>query len=171
MRDFHQKLRHLCAAVTVLTTCLTFSSLSAAGETTLREDPLALSEFKEMLQKKYALKQRAYRETNLQLFREFYAEDVLLLGEGVSPIRGIENVIAGYGAILPDRSDAILESKYTVISGSGDMGYDYVRFTAIKKDPSEPETIHTILLVWERVDGQWRCTTEMFVVADYDFDS
>ena len=95
---------------------LGLANVGAATETTaarpLSEKPVstgeieaATAEIEAALAERFALKRRAYQTGDAQLLRSFYDEDIVIVGEGMKPLLGIDRVIAAYETLLPKRRD------------------------------------------------------------------
>ena len=122
--------------------------------------------FEKALTAKYALITRAYESHDASILRNFYSNDVIVLGENQKAIQGIEPLIAAWAGILPSRKTAQVLSKRSYMSADGTTGYDIGILHAEKIASGAPAVDETILTVWKRFGADWRCVSEMFVSGD-----
>ncbi len=130
-----------------------------ANATTTAEIAAALAE-------RFALKRRAYQTGDAQLLRSFYDEDIVIVGEGMKPLLGIERVIAAYETLLPKRRDIEVSVLRFEHSPDGETAYLFVRFVAFPKDPAEKLPVVTFLFLWRRRPTGWRCGVESLLLQD-----
>jgi ketosteroid isomerase-like protein len=118
------------------------------------------------LAERFALKRRAYQTADAQLLRSFYDEDIVIVGEGMKPLLGIEPVIAAYEALLPKRRDIEVSVLRFEHSPDGQSAYQFVRFVAFPKDAAEKPPVATFLFLWRRRPIGWRCGVESLLLQD-----
>lgn len=111
----------------------------------------------------FALKRRAYATGDAELLRQFYADDIMAMGEGMQPLLGIEALIAAYKVLLPRRKGIELEILRAGRAPQDDMAYQFVKFTALAVDPNEILPIVTFLFLWQRRAPGWRCVVEILL--------
>ena len=111
----------------------------------------------------FALKRRAYATGDAELLRQFYADDIVVVGEGMQPLLGIEPLIAAYKVLLPRRKGIELEILRSGRAKQDDMAYQFVKVTALPVDKSEVLPIVTFLFVWQRRATGWRCIIELLL--------
>jgi ketosteroid isomerase-like protein len=118
------------------------------------------------LAERFALKRRAYQTGDAQLLRSFYDEDIVIVGEGMNPLLGIERVIAAYDTLLPKRRDIEVSVLRFEHSPDGETAYQFVKFVAFPKDPAEKLPVVTFLFLWRRRPTGWRCGVESLLLQD-----
>jgi ketosteroid isomerase-like protein len=148
---------------------LGLASVSAAAEGSnaqpdSKKSPTA--EIEAALAERFALKRRAYQTADAQLLRSFYDEDIVIVGEGMKPLLGIERVIAAYETLLPKRRDIDVSVLRFEHSPDGQSAYQFVRFAAFPKDPAENLPVVTFLFLWRRRPTGWRCGVESLLLQD-----
>jgi len=124
------------------------------------------AEIEAALADRFALKRRAYQTGDAQLLRSFYDEDIVIVGEGIRPLLGIEQVIAAYETLLPKRRDIEVSVLRFEHSPDGQSAYQFVRFVAFPKDPAEKPPVATFLFLWRRRPAGWRCGVESLLLQD-----
>ena len=115
---------------------------------------------------RFALKRRAYQTGDAQLLRSFYDEDIVIVGEGMKPLLGIDRVIAAYETLLPKRRDIEVSVLRFEHSPDGESAFQFVRFVAFPKDPAEKLPVVTFLFLWRRRPTGWRCGVELLLLQD-----
>ena len=156
---------------------LGLANVGAATETTaarpLLEKPVstgeieaATAEIEAALAERFALKRRAYQTGDAQLLRSFYDEDIVIVGEGMKPLLGIDRVIAAYETLLPKRRDIEVSILRFEHSPDGKSASQFVRFVAFPKDPAEKLPVVTFLFLWRRRPTGWRCGVESLLLQD-----
>jgi ketosteroid isomerase-like protein len=149
---------------------LGLANVSAAAEgSNARADSKKVpstAEIAAALAERFALKRRAYQTGDAQLLRSFYDEDIVIVGEGMKPLLGIERVIAAYEALLPKRRDIEVSVLRFEHSPDGETAYQFVRFVAFPKDPAEKLPVVTFLFLWRRRPTGWRCGVESLLLQD-----
>ena len=115
---------------------------------------------------RFALKRRAYQTGDAQLLRSFYDEDIVIVGEGMKPLLGIERVIAAYETLLPKRRDIEISVLRFEHSPDGESAFQFVKFVAFPKDPAEKLPVVTFLFLWRRRPTGWRCGVESLLLQD-----
>jgi hypothetical protein len=103
---------------------------------------------------------------NAELLRSFYDEEIVVVGEGMHPLIGIEPVLNAYKALLPKRRDIETVMLRSGASPDGQMAWQLVRFTAFPKNPAEKNAIATFLFLFQRSNGMWRCIVESLLLQD-----
>ena len=127
--------------------------------------PLA-AEIDTALAERFALKRRAYQTGDAQLLRSFYDEDIVIVGEGMKPLLGIEPVIAAYQTLLPTRRDIEVSVLRSGHSPDGQAAYQFVRFVAFPKDPADKPRVASFLFLWRHKPTGWRCGVESLLLQD-----
>ena len=118
------------------------------------------------LAERFALKRRAYQTGDAQLLRSFYDEDIVIVGEGMKPLLGIEQVIGAYATLLPKRRDIEVSVLRLEHSPDGQSASQFVRFVAFPTDPAEKLPVVTFLFLWRRRPTGWRCGVESLLLQD-----
>lgn len=114
----------------------------------------------------FALKRRAYATGDAELLRQFYADDIVVVGEGMKPLLGIDPLIAAYKVLLPRRKGIEVEILRSGRGERGDMAYQFAKVTATPVDTKEILPIVTFLFVWQRRSAGWRCIIELLLRQD-----
>ena len=154
--------------------CALFAlGLANVGTATEHTDTAPLSktasptaEIEAALAERFALKRRAYQTGDAELLRSFYDEDIVIVGEGMKPLLGIERVIAAYETLLPKRRDIEVSVLRFEHSPDGESASQFVRFVAFPKDPAEKLPVVTFLFLWRRRPTGWRCGVESLLLQD-----
>jgi ketosteroid isomerase-like protein len=118
------------------------------------------------LAESFALKRRAYQTGDADLLRSFYAEDIVIVGEGRPPLLGLEQVIAAYKALLPRRRDIEVSVLRSGHSQDAQLAWQFVRFVSFAKDPAEKLPVVTFLFLWRQDRAGWRCIVESLLLQD-----
>jgi ketosteroid isomerase-like protein len=134
---------------------------SALGPAAFAVDDAALQAFKHAIRAKYDMKQDAFhRRDGETIVTKFYAEDVVSMGEGGPLHRGREELRKLYQ--MPE----VINSEVRIVSFdthvNGDAGWDWADFH-VSPAAGAPFTFK-ILFLWERVNGEWWCKGDMYVV-------
>lgn len=138
---------------------LSLATAAAAGSAELQA-------FKQAIRAKYDMKEKAFHERDGEtIVTRFYAEDVVSTGEG-SPVHvGREQLRELYQTPEVINSDVKIESVYTHVNG--DVGWDWANFHVTPADPDVEPFTFKILFLWERVDGEWWCKGDIYVVGRF----
>jgi hypothetical protein len=115
---------------------------------------------------RFALKRRAYQTGDANLLRSFYDDDIVIVGESMVPLLGIEPAIAAYQVLLPKRRDIEVAVLRSGAARGQDMAYQFVKFTAFARDPAETLPIVTFLFLWRKAKVGWRCVVELLLRQD-----
>ena len=59
-----------------------------------------------------------------------------------------------------------VESVHTHVNG--DAGWDWANFHVTPNDPDAEGFSFKILFLWERIDGEWWCKGDMYVLGAFD---
>ena len=123
-----------------------------------------LSAFKAAIKAQYDLKVKAFAEKDANtIVDRFYSQDVISTGEGEEVMVGREAIRPMYAKVV-QQSNVEIESVYTRVSGK--LGWDWANFKVKPRDPSEKPFTFKIVFLWEKVNGKWICTGDMFTVGD-----
>ena len=147
--------RRLACALLALSPLSIGAKASADGAPTANE-----------LAERFGLKRRAYQSGDAELLRGFYDDDIVIVGEGLAPLLGLDAVIGAYRALLPKRRDIEVQPLRLTVAPGGAVAYEFVRFTAFARDPEEKLPIVTFLFIWQRRAVGWRCTVELLLRQD-----
>ena len=61
-------------------------------------------------------------------------------------------------------NDVIATDTYV----NGNAGWDWANFHVVPKDPQAEGFSFKILFLWERIDGEWWCKGDMYVLGAFD---
>lgn len=123
-----------------------------------------LAAFKSAIKAQYDLKVKAFAEKDANtIVDKFYSRDVISTGEGEEVMVGREAIRPMYEKVV-QQSDVEIESVYTRVSGK--LGWDWANFKVKPRDPSEKPFTFKIVFLWEKINGKWICTGDMFTVGD-----
>lgn len=127
-------------------------------------DAKELAAFKAAIKAQYDLKVKAFAEKDANtIVDKFYSRDVISTGEGEEVMVGREAIRPMYQKVV-QQSDVEVESVYTRVSGK--LGWDWTNFKVKPRDPSEKPFTFKIVFLWEKIDGKWICTGDIFTVGD-----
>lgn len=136
--------------------------LALAGPAPAADDA-ELAAFKAAIRAKYDMKEKAFHERDGEtIVTKFYSEDVVSTGEGSPMHRGREELRKLYQMPEVINSEVKIESFHTRVNG--DMGWDWADFHVTPADPAVAPFTFKIVFLWERVNGEWWCKGDMFVV-------
>jgi ketosteroid isomerase-like protein len=112
---------------------------------------------------RYDIKRRAYQTGQIELLRDIYTRDVLIVGEKLEPLLGLEKVLELYSKVLPAQRGVELQTVRRTSSPAGDMVYDFTHFRPLPRDPAKESHVSTVLFIWMKAGGEWRCTCEVIL--------
>jgi len=144
---------------------LLLAVLSAlAASAVAAEDDAALAAFKKAIRAKYDMKEQAFADHDPEpIVMKFYSEDVISVGEGEAMVRGRDELRKLYVEIVQNHPNRVqVESFATKVEGN--LGWDWADFHVTPENTSVAPFTFKILFLWERRDGEWICTGDIFVV-------
>lgn len=134
----------------------------------LAADDANIAGFEHAIRAKYDLKEQAFADGDADaVVNRFYSADVISTdNEGHTHI-GRDELLPLYEEVTA-AFNAEIESVYTHVNG--DAGWDWANFYVTPKDPdSEVEPFSfKILFLWEKVDGEWWCKGDMYVLGKFE---
>jgi ketosteroid isomerase-like protein len=134
------------------------SSFAAAGQ-----ESAELTAFKQAIRAKYDMKEKAFRERDGEtIVTRFYAPDVVSIGEGSPLHRGRDELQKVYTAPEVINSEVRIVSFHTHVNGNA--GWDWADFHVTPADKSTAPFTFKILFLWERIDGEWWCKGDMYLI-------
>ena len=134
-----------------------------AGTCASAADSTALVEFKQAIRAKYDMKEKAFRDRDGEtIVTRFYADDVVSAGEGSPLHRGRDELRKLYQTPEVINSEVRIVSFETHVNGNA--GWDWADFHVTPADPAAAPFTFKILFLWERIDGEWWCKGDMYVV-------
>jgi ketosteroid isomerase-like protein len=127
-------------------------------------DDAALVAFQQAIRAKYDLKEKAFAAHDPDtIIERFYSADVISMGEGGSIVRGRKALRKEYVEVTQTHPNRVkVESFATRVQG--DLGWDWADFDVTPEDTTVAPFTFKILFLWERRNGEWVCTGDMFVV-------
>lgn len=125
-----------------------------------------LAAFREATRALYDLKEQAFADDDPEpILTRFYSADVIstdLEGNthmGTAGLRPLYEQVVTTGTVK-------VESVHPHVNGN--MGWDWANFHVTPDDPAEAPFTFKILFLWERVDGQWICKGDMYVMGRFE---
>lgn len=126
-------------------------------------DNAELAAFKQAIRDKYDMKEKAFSERDGEtIVTKFYAEDVVSAGEGSPLHQGRAELRKLYQ--MPE----VINSKVRIVSFNthvnGNAGWDWADFHVTPGDGKTEPFTFKILFLWERINGEWWCKGDMYVL-------
>ena len=139
--------------------------LSMAAAAPAATDDAELAAFKQAIRVKYDMKERAFANHDAAtIVEKFYAPDVISTDNeghthiGTAGLRPLyDEVVAG--------NKVRVESVYPHVHG--DTGWDWANFYVTPDDPKEAPFSFKILFLWEKINGEWWCKGDMYVLGRF----
>lgn len=140
---------------------------AAAAKKAASADSSELAAFKKAVRAKYDLKERAFASHDAEtIVTKFYTPDVISV-EG-TPEGGIyvgrEQIRPLYERVVKD-SLVKVDSVHTFVNG--DSGWDWTDFHVTFPDGKMQPFTFAMLFLWTRVDGEWMCKGDYFVMGSF----
>jgi len=125
-----------------------------------------LDAFKQAIRAKYDLKEQAFAAGDAEpIINHFYAADVVSTDNEGNTHIGREELRPLYEDVTATHNVHI-ESVYTHVNG--DTGWDWANFYVTPKEPGGEEPFSfKILFLWEKVNGEWWCKGDMYVLGEF----
>jgi len=140
------------------------SVLAMLSPLALASDSSEMANFKAAIRMKYDLKEQAFADgIAAPIVEQFYSEDVLSVDSDGKTHRGRDELRPLYEETT-QFANVRVESVNTKVSG--DMGWDWANFHVTPKDPAEQPFTFKILFLWQKLDGQWWCVGDMYVLGE-----
>ena len=144
----------------VLSLSLLLGSPAFAGAA----DDAALVAFQQAIRAKYDLKEKAFAAHDPDtIIERFYSADVISMGEGGSIVRGRKALRKEYVEVTQTHPNRVKVESFATRE-PGDLGWDWADFDVTPEDTTVAPFTFKILFLWERRNGEWVCTGDMFVV-------
>ncbi len=127
----------------------------------------ASAAFKGAIRAKYDLKERAFADGDAAaIVNQFYSADVISTDNEGNTHVGRDELMPLYEQVTAT-SNVKIESVYTHVDGN--TGWDWANFHVTPKDPdSEQEPFSfKILFLWQKIDGEWWCKGDMYVLGEF----
>jgi ketosteroid isomerase-like protein len=135
----------------------------AFGNVASAADSAELAAFKQAIRAKYDMKEKAFHERDGEtIVTRFYAEDVVSAGEGSPLHHGREELRKLYQMPEVIQSEVRIVSVHTHVNGNA--GWDWADFHVTPADHNVTPFTFKILFLWEKVNGEWWCKGDMYVV-------
>lgn len=127
-----------------------------------------MEEFQYQIREKYDMKVAAFAANDPEpILAHFYHPDVISTGPDGITVIGREDLRTVYEEVIGN--DVTVESYRSFVNG--DAGWDWVNFNVIPlADSGEPPFSFKMLFLWERVNGEWWCHGEMYVMGQFDIN-
>ncbi|MEQ9397053.1 YybH family protein [Haliea sp.] len=129
-------------------------------------DATQLAHFKAAIETKYSLKEAAFAAADATpIIENFYTDDVIATDNEGKTLFGRAAIRPLYEGLVQDFNVSV-ESVHTYVNG--DAGWDWANFHVVPKDPQAQGFSFKILFLWERIDGEWWCKGDMYVLGAFD---
>lgn len=161
----------VATAVLIFSHCAVMAAQSApptsaaAAKKAASADSQELAAFKKAIRAKYDLKEQAFANHDAEtILTKFYTPDVITV-EG-TPDGGIyvgrEQIRPLYERVVKD-SLVKVDSVHTF--ANGDSGWDWADFHVTFPDGKMQPFTFAILFLWTKVNGEWMCKGDYFVMG------
>jgi len=129
------------------------------------DDP-AMAEFLKETRALYDLKEAAFASGDIKpILNRFYSTDVISTDyEGITRV-GTAGIRPLYEEVI-DLYTVKVTSIYPNVRG--DIGWDWANFEVFAKKPDVEGFVIKILFLWEKVDGEWICKGDIYVLGDFN---
>ena len=135
----------------------------ASGVSSARENP-ELEAFKEAIRVKYDKKVQGFAENDGDLVVDsIYSTDAMTVYPDGTAVIGRENLRPIYHETVT-KSTVRIESVITHVEG--DTGWDWTNFYVNPADREKEDFVFIVLFLWEKRDGEWWVTSDMFVKGE-----
>jgi len=149
-----------------MTVWLVAVMLLPLGQLRAEADDAELAAFKQAIRAKYDLKERAFADDDPEpILRHFYSGDVISTDSDGNTHIGTAGIRPLYEDVVPVNTVRV-ESIYPHVKG--DSGWDWANFHVTPDDPNEPPFSFKILFLWERIDGEWMCKGDIYVLGRFE---
>ena len=130
------------------------------------EEATALADFRAAIDVKYTLKEAAFAAADATpIIENFYTDDVIATDNEGKTLFGRAEIRPLYEGLVQDFNVSV-ESVHTYVNGNA--GWDWANFHVVPKDPQAEGFSFKILFLWERIDGEWWCKGDMYVLGAFD---
>lgn len=155
-------MRHVHRRTRCITSVLGVVSLALAGIANAASDA-ELAAFKQAIRAKYDMKEKAFHQRDGEtIVTKFYSEDVVSIGEGSPMHRGRTELRKLYQTPEVINNDVRIVSLDSHVNGNA--GWDWADFHVTPADPKTAPFTFKILFLWEKVNGEWWCKGDIYVV-------
>jgi len=142
------------------------TTAAAAKKAASAESP-ELTAFKKAIRAKYDLKEKAFANHDAEtILTKFYTQDVISV-EGTADggiYVGREQIRPLYERVVQD-SLVKVDSVHTFVNGAS--GWDWADFHVSFPDGKMKPFTFAILFLWTKVDGEWMCKGDYFVMGSF----
>ena len=140
---------------------------AAAAKKAASANSPELAAFRKAIRAKYDLKEKAFADHDAEtILTKFYTQDVISV-EGTADggiYVGREQIRPLYERVVQD-SLVKVDSVHTFVNGAS--GWDWADFHVSFPDGKMKPFTFAILFLWTKVDGEWMCKGDYFVMGSF----
>jgi ketosteroid isomerase-like protein len=158
----------LALAAAWLPACAAAQQTPQIGAVSAMPDELAT--FQAATSKLYAMKEKAFAQGDVDpIVNRFYAANAISVGPEGKPYEGRAAYAENYSKIVQTYNVKV-EPIHAYVTGNA--GWEWANFRVAPKDAASTEKPFSfvILFLWAKVNGEWVCAGDSYVVGEFKND-